>query len=136
MERPLPFALRIRTALTFNDAEARVRELLAEEGFGVLTVIEVDQVLKAKLGLDTSPCRILGACNPPFAHQALELEPLVSVLMPCNVVVRERQDHREVAALDPAFMGQMLPKLEALGLEVGARMARLLAKLEAEAPAA
>jgi uncharacterized protein (DUF302 family) len=135
MEHPQPFALLARTSLDFDAAVARVRELLAADGFGILTEIPVDQVLKAKLGLETARCLILGACNPPFAHRALELEPLVSVLLPCNVVVRERGGHREVAAMDPAFMGSVLPSLADLGAEVGARITRALAALEAEAGA-
>jgi uncharacterized protein (DUF302 family) len=135
MEHPLLFAFRARTALDFAAAEARARELLAQEGFGVLSEIAVDQVLKAKLGVEGAPCKILGACNPPFAHRALELEPLVSVLLPCNVVLWERGDHREVAAMNPSFMGALLPALEELGREAGARLTRVLERLEAEAPA-
>jgi uncharacterized protein (DUF302 family) len=135
MDQPHPFALRIRISTPLAEAERRARELLAEEGFGVLTEIDVSATLQAKLGLETAPCRILGACNPAFAHRALELEPQVSVLLPCNVVIREMGSHREVAALDPTFMGAVLPRLEELSREVGRRIRRVLDRLEAEASA-
>lgn len=115
MDQPTPFALRTRTSLDFPTVEARLRELLAREGFGIQSEIDVSATLKAKLGLETPACRILGACNPTFAHQALELEPMLATLMPCNVVLWERGAHREVALLDPAFMGAVLPELTALG---------------------
>ena len=132
METKMGFALEVRTALSYEAAVSRLRELLAEEGFGVLTEIDVQATLKAKLGKEMRPFTILGACNPPFAHQALEIEPLVSVLMPCNVVVSDEGDHRRVAAMDPAFMGQALPArgLGELGEDVGRRIRRILLAVE------
>jgi len=135
MFHPTPFAMGIRTSLPFAEAEARVRHLLAESGFGVMTEIDVAATLKAKLGLDTASCRILGACNPPFAHEAMETEPAVSTLLPCNVVLRELGDCREVLAMDPSFMGQVVPGLAELGDKVAALFRSMLEQLENEAPA-
>lgn len=88
-----------------QDFDATVSEVIArlkERGFGVLTDIDVQATLKAKIGADTPKYRILGACNPRFAHQALQLETHLGVLLPCNVIVRETADHQvEVASIDP-----------------------------------
>jgi len=83
------------------DAEVAIRESLAAEGFGVLTEIDVAATLKAKLGIDRPPLKILGACNPTFAHRALELDPSVSLLLPCNVVVEAVEGGTRIAAADP-----------------------------------
>ena len=88
--------------LSFDEAIARVTERLAEEGFGVLTEIDVRATLKKKLDVDFRRYRILGACNPPFAHKALQHSLDVGMLMPCNVIVYESDDGRTVvSAVDP-----------------------------------
>ena len=86
----------------FETVVADVVERLKAQGFGVLSDIDVQATLKAKLGADMPPYRILGACNPSFAHQALQIEDKLGVLLPCNVIVRETADRRvEVASVDP-----------------------------------
>ena len=87
--------------LTPEQAEAAMRDALAEQGFGVLTEIDVAATLKAKLGVDRPPLKILGACNPTIAHRALELDPSVSLLLPCNVVIEVVDGRTRVAAVDP-----------------------------------
>lgn len=87
--------------LSLDDAEAAIREALAAQGFGVLTEIDVAATLKAKLGIDRPPLKILGACNPTIAHQALELDPSVSLLLPCNVVIEPTDGGTRIAAVDP-----------------------------------
>ena len=98
------YALTGETTLPLADAVARVREELKVEGFGVLTEIDVRATLKEKLDIDVEPYVILGACNPPLAHQALEAEPDLGVLLPCNVVVYERGGTTHVSAVDAERM--------------------------------
>jgi uncharacterized protein (DUF302 family) len=88
----------------YATALTRVREALGEQGFGILTEIDVTATLKAKLDQDMEDYVILGACNPPLAHQALEADRTIGLLLPCNVVVRADGDHTVVQALDPQTM--------------------------------
>lgn len=94
-------AIETTVDLTPAEAEAAVREALAAQGFGVLTEIDVAAVLKAKLDVDRRPLKILGACNPGLAHRALEIDPSVSLLLPCNVIVEATDAGTRVAAVDP-----------------------------------
>ena len=87
--------------LSLEDAEAAIREALAAEGFGILTEIDVAATLKTKLDIDRPPPKILGACNPTLAHEALELNPSVSLLLPCNVVIEPSGADTRVAVVDP-----------------------------------
>ena len=98
------YTLTTSTDLAFADAVDRVREELAAEGFGVLCVIDVQATLEAKLGVEREPYLILGACNPPLAHAALETEPELGVLLPCNVIVYQEDGHTRISAVDAEQM--------------------------------
>ena len=100
-EELIMHAIETTTTLSMAEAEAAVREALATQGFGVLTEIDVAATLKAKLGVERSPLKILGACNPTFAHRALELDEFVSLLLPCNVVLAATGDGTRISAVDP-----------------------------------
>ena len=123
---------RVLPGTAMSDAIPAVRAALAAEGFGVLTEIDVRATLDAKLGVDFRPYVILGACNPPIAHQALTAEPGVGLLLPCNVVVTEEDDGSAVVStIDPARMFEVVgrPGLEPLVGEVGDRLRRVLTAL-------
>jgi uncharacterized protein (DUF302 family) len=115
----------------FDAAVSRVTEALAKEGFGVLTEIDVKATLKKKLGIDVAPYRILGACNPQFAHKAIELEPQIGALLPCNVVVREEGGKTRVEIMDPHAVLQLVgrPEIAQIAGEVRTRLERVLASL-------
>ena len=98
------YTLNTTTELGVTDAVTRVREELTNEGFGVLCEIDVQATLKQKLGIDRDPYLILGACNPTLAHAALEAEPELGVLLPCNVVVYQQKGHTHIAAVDAEQM--------------------------------
>lgn len=126
------FSMQKTVRLSYDEALAKLPELLKAEGFGVLTQIDVRETLKQKLGLDFRRYRILGACNPQLAHRALSGELAVGVMLPCNVVVWERDDGRtEVATVDPsATMAAALPRLAPIAAEVKERLGRVLAAIE------
>ena len=116
---------------SYDEALARIPELLKEEGFGVLTRIDVRQTLKEKIGVDFRRYQILGACNPRFAHQALTTEVGIGVLLPCNVAVWEGDDGRTVvAAVDPMqTIAAQDPRLREVAGQVRERLERALSKL-------
>lgn len=118
--------------MSFDQAIERVTAELAKEGFGVLTEIDVAATLKKKLGQDMRPYRILGACNPQFAHRALELEPQIGALLPCNVIVREEATGKTIVEMmDPRAVLQLVERAEigSIASEVRARLERVLAAL-------
>ncbi|MEW6019837.1 MAG: DUF302 domain-containing protein [Pseudomonadota bacterium] len=118
--------------LPFEEAVARTKAALADEGFGVLTEIDVAQTLKTKIGADFRPYRILGACNPTLAHEALKLEDKVGTMLPCNVVVQDAGGGRtEVAAIDPEASMQAIgnPQLRAQAAAVGAKLQAAMDRL-------
>jgi uncharacterized protein (DUF302 family) len=118
----------------FADAVERTRAALAEQGFGVLTEIDVAATMKAKLGEDMAPHLILGACNPPLAHQALLAESSIGLLLPCNVVVRALDETKTlVEAIDPAVMVTATgnPALAGVAEQARTRLRSALAELTA-----
>lgn len=119
---------------SFETALSRTVEALKQEGFGVLTEIDVAAVLKEKLGLDHRPYRILGACNPQFAHKALDIEPDIGALLPCNVVVRDEDGGQvSVVFMDPHAVMAMVENvaIAEIGDEVRERLTRVALALEA-----
>jgi uncharacterized protein (DUF302 family) len=115
----------------FGEAVGRVRAALARQGFGVLTEIDVTATMQAKLGEQMEDYVILGACNPPFAHQALGIDRSLGLLLPCNVVVRAADGETVVEALDPQVMVTLTgrPELKPVADEVTRRLAAALAEL-------
>jgi uncharacterized protein (DUF302 family) len=118
---------------TFDEALARVPEALKTEGFGVLTEIDVADTLKKKLGVEFRKYRILGACNPPFAHRALQAHLEIGLFMPCNVVVYENDEGKAViSAVDPmqTMAVRAGPDMQELAAAVREKLSRVLDRLE------
>jgi uncharacterized protein (DUF302 family) len=130
-----PYALGIHAAGDYDTVVARTRAELQKEGFGVISEIDIAATLKNKIGVDVPAQVILGACNPALAHQALEAEPEIGTLLPCNVVVRQDGDRVAVRAMDPvaALSLTQNARVAQVANEVRDRLARALAALAAEA---
>lgn len=124
------YTLSETTPLPFEEAVERVRAELANEGFGVLCEIDVQATLKEKLGLDREPYLILGACNPPLAHRALEVESTLGVLLPCNVVVYVQENETQICAVDPERMLSIVDNNQLAGVaaEVKERLGRVVSR--------
>jgi uncharacterized protein (DUF302 family) len=122
------YTLTAVTDLPFDRAVERVREELAAEGFGVLCEIDVRATLREKLGVEREPYVILGACNPPLAHRALEVEPDLGTLLPCNVVVYRSEDETRISAIDADRMLSIVgnDELGPVAAEVRAKLARVV----------
>lgn len=121
------------TPLPFEAAIARVEDLLKEEGFGIISRIDIKDTLKKKLGVDFRPYCILGACNPKLAYEALQLEDKVGAMLPCNVVVQQIGPmESEVAAIDPVASMQAIdnPQLKDAAEQVRQKLATMIERLD------
>ncbi|NDJ55340.1 MAG: DUF302 domain-containing protein [Chloroflexi bacterium] len=131
-----PLALEVSLSDSYDEAVEKVIDALKSEGFGILTRIDVDATLKEKLDVEFRPYVILGACNPPLAHRALQNEARVGVMLPCNVTVEQRENDVLVAIANPDTMMRMPPLDQSAGLievaaEAKAKLERVVQKLEA-----
>jgi uncharacterized protein (DUF302 family) len=122
---------RLITGADFDKADARTRAALADNGFGVLTEIDVKAMMKKKLDVYMPAYRILGACNPKMAMEAIGMEPRVGAMLPCNVILREVEDGVEVSAIDPVASMQAInnPALHAVAGQVRDLLAKVIATL-------
>ncbi|MBA2767950.1 MAG: DUF302 domain-containing protein [Sporichthyaceae bacterium] len=127
----MPYVRSITLDLSYAETVTRTQEALAEQGFGVLTEIDVQATLKEKLGQNMEPYVILGACNPELAHRALEIDREIGALLPCNVVVREQDGGSTVLILDPQIMASLpgRDELQPVADEATRRMDAVLATL-------
>ena len=127
----MSYGFSITVSLPYEKAIEKVTEELKKEGFGVLTTIDVRDTLKKKLDVDFNKYIILGACNPPFAHKALVAEEQIGLLLPCNVIVYEKNGRTTVAAFDPMTMATLVENdaLKSIAEEVTARLRRVINSL-------
>ena len=120
------YGMSVHTSLSLEEAEARIRAALGEEGFGILTEIDVAATLQAKLGIERKPYKILGACKPPLAKRALEADESIGLLLPCNVVVYEDDDGTVVSAIEPLTMVELSPAIQDIADEAHDALERAL----------
>lgn len=126
------YGFHVTLNLSFDEAVERVTAALKREGFGVLSDIDIQGAMKEKLGIDMPPYRILGACNPPLAHKALQADPDIGLLLPCNVVVRQEAESRvTVAIIDPMVMMEMVkqPEVQRVAEDAAQRLRRVCESL-------
>ncbi|GAB3497728.1 DUF302 domain-containing protein [Flexivirga sp. B27] len=126
------FTMRVSVAQPYDETVTRVREVLADAGFGVLTEIDMAATLRAKLGVEVEPRIILGACNPSLAHQALDADPRVATLLPCNVVVAADGADSVVEVFDPAVMTDFSPRLAGVAGEARTRLSGMMNALTSD----
>ena len=129
----LAYGMQVRVKAGFEEAGAAIREALREQGFGVLTEIDVRKVLHEKLGVEMPPYVILGACNPPLVRRALEAEPEIGLLLPCNVTLRQEGEQVLIAAMDPiSALGAVVqnPALAEVAQQARAKLAAALEAVE------
>jgi uncharacterized protein (DUF302 family) len=133
----MDYGITIRVPVPFAESVARVRDTLTAQGFGVLTEIDVQATLRDKLGENTEPYPILGACNPPLAHRALSADRRIGLLLPCNVVVRAEAGQTVIEALDPQAMVAVAGEasLQPVADEAAARLRGALDSLQDTAQA-
>ncbi len=117
------------TDADFETVDKRIRDALAQRGFGVLTEIDVKATMKKKIDVETEPYRILGACNPDMAYKAIGIEPRVGAMLPCNVIIREVDGGVEVSAIDPVASMQAIDndELKAVAAQVRDKLAEAVA---------
>jgi uncharacterized protein (DUF302 family) len=127
------YEMRTTVKGSMQEVKARVQDALKAQGFGVLTEIDVQRIMKEKLGIDFGPYLILGACNPQLAHRALEVDPSTGLLLPCNVVLQQEGETVQVSIVDPEMMFAVVdPETQAtLATLPGEAKARLQAALKA-----
>ncbi len=128
----MPYYLSKMLVVSFDEAVTRATDALKKEGFGILTEIDVSATLKKKIDVDFPSYRILGACNPTLAYEALKLENKVGTMLPCNVIVRDAGNGRmEVAAIDPVASMQAIdnPALKQAAAQVRAKLEKVIADL-------
>ena len=117
-----------KVSLSYEKAIETVTEELKKEGFGVLTTIDVKETLKKKIDVDIPRYIILGACNPPFAHKSIQAEQEIGLLLPCNVIVYEKEGTITVSAFNPMIMESIIdnPAIQPIAEEVKARLERVI----------
>ena len=116
-----PYGLLVRSDASLADAESRLREALQTEGFGIISEIDIAAILAEKIGLERPPYKVLGACNPHLAARALEAEPDMGVLLPCNVAIYADGDTTVIEAIDPDTMARLSPHPEVARIAAEAR---------------
>ena len=126
-----PYSMSTPVDLEYNEAVRRVSALLKEEGFGILSTIDIQHTLKEKIDLDREPYVILGACNPDFASEALAAEPEVGVLLPCNVIVYQQDGDTHVSIMDPAAAMELTgnERIRQIASEIRPKLERVLIEL-------